>query len=68
LNLPPAGATNKTKAIPLGHWPGKEDGAQQGLSVMDQLGRYWTWLEYDPIALAVLIIGLGVVSMLAMSM
>jgi hypothetical protein len=46
----------------------KEDGAQQGLPVMDQLGRYWTWLEYDLIALAVLIIGLGIVSMLAMSM
>jgi hypothetical protein len=57
------------KAIP--NWPigrGKEDGAQQGLVMNNQLGQYWTWLEYDPIALAVLVIGLGMVSALAVSL
>jgi hypothetical protein len=35
---------------------------------MDQLGRYWTWLEYDRTALAVLVTGIGIVLMLAASM
>jgi hypothetical protein len=34
---------------------------------MHQLGRYWTWLEYDRTALAVLITGIGIVLMLAVS-
>ena len=34
---------------------------------MHQLGRYWTWLEYDRTALAVLAIGIGIVLMLALS-
>jgi hypothetical protein len=33
----------------------------------NQVSQYWTWLEYDPIALAVLIIGIGIVLMLAVS-
>jgi len=34
----------------------------------NQLGQYWIWLEYDPVALAVLVIGLGMVSALAVSL
>jgi hypothetical protein len=34
---------------------------------MDQLGQYWTWLEYDRTALAVLVTGIGIVLMLALS-
>jgi hypothetical protein len=34
---------------------------------MDQLGRYWTWLEYDQTALAVLATGIGFVLMLVAS-
>jgi hypothetical protein len=34
---------------------------------MHQFGRYWCRLEYAPIALAVLVIGIGIVSALAAS-
>jgi hypothetical protein len=33
--------------------------------VMRVLGRYW--LEYDPVALAVLVLGIGAVALLAVS-
>jgi hypothetical protein len=34
---------------------------------MEQLRQYWTWLEYDRTALAVLISGIGIVLTLAVS-
>jgi hypothetical protein len=34
---------------------------------MGQIGQYWTWLEYDRTALAVLVTGTGIVFMLAVS-
>jgi hypothetical protein len=34
---------------------------------MDQLGQYWTWLEYDRTALAAQVVGIGIVLMLAVS-
>jgi hypothetical protein len=33
----------------------------------NQRSQYWTWLEYDPIALAVLVTGIGIVLILAVS-
>ena len=39
----------------------------RGRPVMHQLGRYWIWLEYDPIALTVLVVGIGLISVLAVS-
>jgi hypothetical protein len=34
---------------------------------MEQLSQYWIWLEYDGTALAVLVTGIGIVLMLAVS-
>jgi hypothetical protein len=48
-------------------WLG-DRGIKLGAPVMNnQLGQYWAWLEYDPIALAVLVTGIGIVLMLAVS-
>jgi len=29
--------------------------------------KYWQWLDYDPVALVVLLIGIGIVELLALS-
>jgi hypothetical protein len=57
-------AAPQAKAIPLRPLAGKEDGA--GL-VMHAHSRFWNWLDFDPFALTVLAIGIGIVSALTMS-
>src|SRR5262249_35923960 len=67
----PLGATNKAKPSHEAIFvPGQKSMAGRrvaGFAVMDQLYRYWTWLEYDRTALAVLVTGIGIVLMLAVS-
>jgi len=63
----PATEVNRVRTALFSTWSLNYNCADRGGDIEGNLPMFVRWLEYDPIALTVLIVGIGAISLLALS-